>query len=89
MRDDRFMHIELTEDQRGHVLIGQTVGELNLPEDCLLTMIERGDDEIEPTDDQKLQAGDRLTFVGQPKDIEQLKDQYGLVDSDDPTELYE
>jgi len=88
MDDDRVMLVELAEHRPGHGLIGQFVGKLNLPTDCLLVTIARGDDEIEPRDDQDLQAGDRLTFIGSPENIEQLKDRFGLGDQGASTQMY-
>jgi len=89
MRGGRFLDVDLAEDKPGAMLIGQSAGQLNLPDDCLLAMIVRGKQEIESLDEVKLCVGDRLTFVGPPKAMERLKHRYELGDQPPMTKLYE
>ena len=73
MRDDRFYHgpietMPFLVDQ-----LGRTVGELDLPRNCILAVIERDGEIVVATPDVTLLAFDDVAIIGQPDDIRLLK----------------
>jgi len=49
-----------------------------IPGDSLVALVHRVDEIIFPRGNTVLQEGDRLTIVGLPESIRQLKDKYGV-----------
>ena len=74
MRDDHFYHgpvetMPFLVDQ-----LGRTVGELELPESCILALIERDGELVIPTPDVMLLAFDGVAIIGEPEDIQLLNE---------------
>ena len=57
--------------------MGLMLREVSLPEGTLIAMIRRGDDMVIPTGDTSLLEGDRLTVIGRPEGISDLRERYG------------
>lgn len=77
LTDERFFNIRLIEHTKTEQWIGKQIMELDLPGECLVTIIERGGEIIIPKGKTLLESGDILSILGYPKDIEELK---GLLD---------
>lgn len=75
LTDERFINIRLVEHTKAEGWIGKKLMELELPGECLVTIIERNSEIIIPKGKTKLQSGDILSILGYPKDIDQLKAQ--------------
>jgi trk system potassium uptake protein TrkA len=59
-------------------LVGQRVGDLAWPRSALLLAIRRDSQTLEPTDDTRLEAGDRLSVLAPAGRADELADQLGL-----------
>lgn len=83
LRDDRFATIVVTSEARatGPPLCNQLVRNLELTPGCLIAIIQRGAESIIPSGRTVLQAGDRLTVIGQPEGIALLREFYDTVES--------
>ncbi len=75
LTDERFINIRLVEHTKVEDWIGKRLMDLDLPGECLVTIIERNSEIIIPKGKTKLQSGDILSILGYPKDIKQLKAQ--------------
>lgn len=75
LTDERFINIRLVEHTKVEDWIGKRLMDLDLPGECLVTIIERNSEIIIPKGKTKLQSGDILSILGYPKDIDQLKTQ--------------
>ncbi len=75
LTDERFITIRLQEHTRTEEWINKQIMQLNLPGECLVTIIEREGEIIIPKGKTQLESGDVLSILGYPKDIEQLKKQ--------------
>ncbi|KAA3659953.1 MAG: amino acid permease, partial [Calditrichaeota bacterium] len=83
--DDRFVSLYLKEGRKSGSLIGKEIWQLTLPEGSLITIIYRKGQILIPRGRTMLQKHDRLTIIGEPKGIQQLKDDYmdTIVSSND------
>ncbi|HQV30619.1 MAG TPA: amino acid permease [Calditrichia bacterium] len=77
LRDDSFISLRLLPGGPAEVLIGKTVQELSLPPNALITLIHRQGQFLLPHGKTLLQAGDRLTIIGYPRDIAALYATFG------------
>ncbi len=76
-REERFLSVVLTHGSSSASMIGKKVSELDMPEGTLITMIHRSGELVVPRGRTVLQAGDRITIIGDTKDIEKLSKMYG------------
>lgn len=74
LSDERFVHVRLQEHSPSEVWIGEVLMDIDLPGECLVTIIERNGEIIIPKGKTKLQSGDVLSILGYPQDIQGLKD---------------
>ncbi len=75
LTDERFFNIRLIENTRAEDWIGKKIMELDLPGECLVTIIERNGEIIIPKGKTVLESRDILSILGYPKDIAELKTQ--------------
>jgi mannitol/fructose-specific phosphotransferase system IIA component (Ntr-type) len=75
LTDERFFNIRLMEDTVAENWIGKKIMELDLPGECLVTIIERNGEIIIPKGKTILESRDILSVLGYPKDILELKSQ--------------
>ena len=54
--------------------LGRTIGELELPESCILALIERDGELVIPTPGVMLLAFDGVAIIGEPDDIAMLNE---------------
>ncbi len=76
LRDERFITLDLDRERKTGELIGLALKEMPLPEDCLVALIRRVDRSLIPHGNSVLQAGDRLTVIGDPPSIQVLYETY-------------
>ncbi|MEQ9266226.1 MAG: amino acid permease, partial [Balneolaceae bacterium] len=74
LSDERFVHVRLQEHSPSEVWIGEVLMDIDLPGECLVTIIERNGELIIPKGKTKLQSGDVLSILGYPQDIQGLKE---------------
>lgn len=76
LRDDRFLSIQLERDQPSSVLIDQRLEDYNWPDECLVALVQRRGQTQIPHGHTVLRAGDRITVIGTPNAIEQLREAF-------------
>jgi len=76
-RNERILVLTLGSTPRNSALIGLKLSEVSLPEGTLIAMISREDEVIIPAGDTALVDGDRLTVIGRPDGISELRKRYG------------
>ncbi len=75
LTDERFFNIRLIEHTKAEEWIGKRIMDLDLPGECLVTIIERDGEIIIPKGKTLLESRDILSILGYPKDIAELKSQ--------------
>ncbi len=76
LHEERFMQLVLDVNRPSTALIDQPLRDLPLPEGSLVAIVDRGGEMIIPRGDTILRQGDRLTIVGLPDSITELRNQY-------------
>lgn len=76
LRDERFMHLVLHDDTPAMALTGKPLRDLSLPEGVLLALVRRGHHVIIPQGSTVLRAKDRLTLIGEPDGLQELRRRY-------------
>lgn len=69
LQRERLCAIELEENTPTAELIGLSVSEVTMPEETLIALVKRGDNVLVPRGSTRLEAGDRLTIIGEPTSI--------------------
>ncbi len=72
LRDDRFLSLRLEAGQPEAKWVGLSLQKLDLPEGVLVALIRRGGRSIVPQWRTVLQAGDRVTIIGEPAELGEL-----------------
>ncbi len=72
LRDDRFLSLRLDAGQPEVKWIGLSLQKLDLPEGVLVALIRRDGRSIVPQWRTVLQAGDRVTIIGEPAELGEL-----------------
>lgn len=75
-QDTRYLTLHIRSTDLTADLVGRAIRELDLPEDCLVAVIRRGDDMVVPRGDTVLDEGDRLTVIGEPGALARLRRLY-------------
>ena len=76
LHSERLLTLWIDSDGRTNALIGKMMRELNLPDGVLVALIRRGDTVLVPRGSTVLEAGDRITIIGDPEDIQWLFEEY-------------
>lgn len=76
LRNDRFLTLRVTRGRATAPLIGQALRDLSMPAASLVALIRRGGTNIVPHGQTVLQEGDRLTIIGEPHGLRELKERY-------------
>lgn len=76
LRDERFVGIQITPDDGTGALVGQTLAEIRFPQGVLVAMIRRNESVFVPRSDTRLQASDRLTLIGEPDGIADVRKRF-------------
>ena len=77
LRDERFYSLLLERRNATEQFISKRIKELELPEGCLIAMINRDGHVIVPTGKTELKEGDRLTIIGDERGISKLYVEFG------------
>ncbi len=73
LRDERFININLSQEDFSRTMIDKKVKDLDLPGDSLITIIKREGMIIFPHGKTVLKENDELSIIGERGDIDQLK----------------
>jgi hypothetical protein len=76
IRDDRYVYLTLRSDLPTVDFIDKKVKQVELGDGVLLTIIQRDGDIIIPKGNTRLLEGDRLSMIGEAKQIDLLKEKY-------------
>ena len=76
LRDERFLSLKLISDSPSEKLIGKALREIRLPESALVVLVRREGQTHIPHGNTILKEDDRLTIIGEPKDIRLLYREY-------------
>jgi len=79
LHEERFMQLMLDVNRPSASLIDRPLRDLPLPEGSLVAIVDRGGEMIIPRGDTILRQGDRLTIVGLPDSITELRKQFHLM----------
>ena len=74
LSDERLIHIRLRQNSQSSLWIDKEIMEMELPGECLVTIIERNKEIIIPKGKTKMQEGDVLSILGYPNDIKELRE---------------
>lgn len=74
LRDERFINLRIRSSNRTREMIGKKIREIDLPGESLVTILKRGGETVIPHGDTVVRKGDRLSIIGEVKDIEVLKE---------------
>ena len=78
LRDERMLVMEVLSEGASSALAGMTIEEMALPESTLAAMIRRRGQLVVPHEDTLIKTGDRLTILGSPRDIIDLRHRYDV-----------
>jgi len=73
MRDDHFLHAPISDFPYLEQHVGEPLSSFELPDSCLIAMIERDGEIIIATPTQVLLPGDLVAIIGEPEDLAKLK----------------
>ncbi|MDX1567849.1 MAG: amino acid permease, partial [Longimicrobiales bacterium] len=73
IRDDSYLVVTLDSQGRGRDLVGRTLRSLELPGGSLVGAVRRGHRIMVPTGETVLQDGDRITVIGEPAVIQEVR----------------
>jgi len=73
MRDDHFLHAPLSDLPYLSQHVGEPLSSFELPDSCLIALIERDGKIIIANPKEVLQPGDSIAVIGEPEDLERLK----------------
>jgi len=76
LHEDRLLTLWVMSETRTASLIEKRMRDLELPNGALVALIRREDDIIFPRGNTTLENGDRITIIGDPKDIQWLYEEY-------------
>ncbi|MEL6829641.1 MAG: amino acid permease [Pseudomonadota bacterium] len=72
VRDDHFVHAPVMSLPMIREQVGKPIEEIEIPESCLIVMIERGDELIIANPHEVLISTDLLAIIGEPDDLRKL-----------------
>lgn len=78
LRDERYFTLFLAKGASSEELIGEKIRNLGFPSGCLVAIIRRGASTLIPRADMILEAGDRLTVIGEADGIATLMARFDL-----------
>jgi amino acid transporter/mannitol/fructose-specific phosphotransferase system IIA component (Ntr-type) len=76
MNESRYFILNVDKMGGSNDLIGKSIIDINLPEESLVAMVQRGSKVIIPRGKTVLEENDRIIIIGEPKVIEGLRQRY-------------
>jgi amino acid transporter/mannitol/fructose-specific phosphotransferase system IIA component (Ntr-type) len=76
LRDEHFMTVHIVKGTPAEELIGKAMKELRMPAGTLVGMINRGYDIVVPRGETVLEESDRLTIIGEPGGLAEVRRRY-------------
>lgn len=76
LHSDRLLTLWIAAEGRTSPLVGKAMRELNFPDGVLVALIRRGEAVLIPRGSTVLEVGDRITIIGEPKQIQWLFEEY-------------
>jgi mannitol/fructose-specific phosphotransferase system IIA component (Ntr-type) len=76
LHEDRCLSLVVSNETAAKVLINKTLMEIHFPEGCLVAMLRREGQTIIPKGSTVIMEGDRLTIIGDPKSMAEIKKEY-------------
>ncbi|MEM9416048.1 MAG: amino acid permease [Planctomycetota bacterium] len=76
LRDERYLGLTAQTGTPTEALVGKRLGDLDLPGETLVALVQRDGRTFLPHGDTPLREDDRLTFIGKPQGIKQLRERY-------------
>ena len=76
IHEDRSLSLLLERDNSSGELIGKALKDFRFPEGCLVAILRRSGQTIIPKGNTVLEEGDRLTIIGDPKGMSELKKKF-------------
>ncbi len=76
LHDERFMTLTIDKGGTSEVMIGKAIREITIPQGCLVALLRREDQSIIPKGNTVLEAGDRLTVIGDPSAMKEMNKLY-------------
>ena len=76
IHEDRCLSLVVNKEAASSHLIGKALREIKFPEGCLVAIVRRAGETIIPTGKTLIEEGDRLTIIGDPKGMNELKKKY-------------
>ena len=73
LRDDRYLSFALQRNTPRETWIGRQIRDLELPDGCLVALVQRGDETIVPRGSTVLDHGDALILIGEPGSIQSVR----------------
>ena len=83
MRDDHFLHGPVASFPSLREQAGHKISEITLPASCLIAIIERDGAVIVATPDTELLETDEVAIIGEPVDLQNLRNNPSLGDAED------
>jgi hypothetical protein len=79
LHEDRLLSIIVEKGTSSASLINNALKDIRFPEGCLVAILRRQGKTIIPKGNTIIKEGDRLTIIGEPKGMDELKDMYGQI----------
>lgn len=76
IHDDNFQALHISNEKRTSVFIDKELKEIQMPAGCLVTLLQRGGEIIVPKGSTKILEGDRITIIGDPASMKELRKYY-------------
>ena len=76
LRDERMFVLDVRSGHPSDALTGNAICDLSLPESTLVAMIRRGTEFVVPHGNTRIEEGDRLTILGEPQGIIELRHRF-------------
>jgi amino acid transporter/mannitol/fructose-specific phosphotransferase system IIA component (Ntr-type) len=79
IHEDRSLSLLIEKETASGNLIGRALKDVKFPEGCLVAILRRTAQTIIPTGNTVIEEGDRLTIIGDPKGMKEVKKLYGAA----------
>jgi len=76
LRDERLFSIVLDKHSNSSSWIGLSIKEIKIPPGCLVALLRRNKDTIIPAGNTVFEDGDRLTIIGNPEGLNELRKKF-------------